>query len=150
MSDAVKGSTQYAVIETGGKQYRVSEGDHITVERLAAEQGSEITIDRVLLIGGDGSTRIGTPVVEGASVSATIDEHKRGEKLYIFKYKALPPQDRSPPGTHPADHHRHHRLVDSAVTAARERTQHHGSQEGYGLDAQRSRFGVQTTWRQAR
>jgi large subunit ribosomal protein L21 len=88
MSDAGKGSAQYAVIETGGKQYRVSEGDHITVERLAAEQGSEITIDRVLLIGGDGSTRIGTPVVEGATVSATIDEHKRGDKIVIFKYKA--------------------------------------------------------------
>jgi large subunit ribosomal protein L21 len=88
MSDAVKTAAQYAVIETGGKQYRVSEGDRITVERLAAEQGSEITIDRVLMIGGDGSTRIGTPTVEGASVTATIDEHKRGEKIVIFKYKA--------------------------------------------------------------
>jgi large subunit ribosomal protein L21 len=87
MSEA-KGSAQYAVIETGGKQYRVSEGDTITVERLAVDAGSEITIDRVLLIGGDGSTRIGTPVVEGATVSATIAEHKRGEKLEIFKYKA--------------------------------------------------------------
>jgi large subunit ribosomal protein L21 len=68
MSDAVK--TAYAVIETGGKQYRVSEGDTITVERLGDEAGSEITIDRVLMIGGNGATKIGTPVVDGASVTA--------------------------------------------------------------------------------
>lgn len=80
--------TKYAVIETGGKQYRVSEGDKITVERLAVEAGSDVTIDRVLLLGGDGSTRIGTPVVEGASVTATVTEHNRGQKIEVFKYKA--------------------------------------------------------------
>ena len=80
--------TKYAVIETGGKQYRVSEGDKITVERLAVEAGSDVTIDRVLLLGGDGSTRIGTPVVEGASVTATVTEHNRGKKIEVFKYKA--------------------------------------------------------------
>jgi large subunit ribosomal protein L21 len=86
MSDAVKSA--YAVIETGGKQYRVSEGDTITVERLGGDAGSEITIDRVLMVGGTGATKIGTPVVDGASVTATIDEHKRGEKIVVFKYKA--------------------------------------------------------------
>jgi large subunit ribosomal protein L21 len=80
--------TKYAVIQTGGKQYRVSEGDRITVERLAVEAGSDVTIDRVLLLGGDGSTRIGTPVVEGASVTATVTEHNRGTKIEVFKYKA--------------------------------------------------------------
>ena len=80
--------TKYAVIETGGKQYRVSEGDKITVERLAVDAGSDVTIDRVLLLGGDGSTRIGTPVVEGASVTATVTEHNRGKKIEVFKYKA--------------------------------------------------------------
>lgn len=80
--------TKYAVIETGGKQYRVSEGDHITVERLAADEGSDITIDRVLLIGGNGSTQIGTPVVDGATVTATVDEHNRGKKIEVFKFKA--------------------------------------------------------------
>lgn len=77
----------YAVIETGGKQYRVSEGDYLTVERLPVEAGTEITIDRVLMLGGDGSTRIGTPVVDGATVTATIDEHLRGEKIVVFKFK---------------------------------------------------------------
>ncbi len=86
MSDAVK--APYAVIETGGKQYRVSEGDTITVERLGGDAGSEVTIDRVLMVGGNGSTKIGTPVVDGASVTATIDEHKRGEKIVVYKYKA--------------------------------------------------------------
>lgn len=76
-----------AVIETGGKQYRVKEGDRITVERLATESGEDVTIDRVLMLSGDGSTRIGTPVVEGATVTAHIDEHFRGEKLIIFKFK---------------------------------------------------------------
>lgn len=77
----------YAIIETGGKQYRVKEGDRITVERLATEAGQEVNIDRVLMLGGGGSTRIGTPVVDGASVTARVDEHMRGEKLVIFKFK---------------------------------------------------------------
>jgi large subunit ribosomal protein L21 len=77
----------YAIIETGGKQYRVRVGDRISVERLPAEAGGEITIDRVLLLGGDGTTRVGTPVVKGAKVTATVDEHFRGEKIIVFKYK---------------------------------------------------------------
>jgi large subunit ribosomal protein L21 len=78
----------YAIIETGGKQYRVSVGDRIAVERLAAEEeGGEITIDRVLLVGDDGQTRVGTPVVTGATVTATVDDHFRGEKIVVFKYK---------------------------------------------------------------
>ena len=77
----------YAVIETGGKQYRVAVGDTITVERLATEAGNEITFDRVLLVGGDGSTRVGTPVVDGAAVTASVDDHHRGEKIVVFKYK---------------------------------------------------------------
>jgi len=85
---APRGPVQYAVIKTGGKQYRVSVGDSIAVERLPSEAGNDITLDEVLLIGGDGTTKIGAPVVEGASVSARVDTHFRGEKLVIFKYKA--------------------------------------------------------------
>jgi large subunit ribosomal protein L21 len=79
---------RYAVVKTGGKQYRVSVGDTISVERLATEAGNDVTLDEVLLVGGDGATKIGTPLVDGASVSATIDDHFRGEKIVVFKYKA--------------------------------------------------------------
>jgi large subunit ribosomal protein L21 len=77
----------YAIIETGGKQYRVKVGDRIRVERLAVEAGSDISLDRVLLLGGSGTTTVGAPVVDGAAVSAHVDEHLRGEKIYVFKYK---------------------------------------------------------------
>jgi large subunit ribosomal protein L21 len=77
----------YAIIETGGKQYRVSVGDRLSVEKLPVAAGETITFDRVLLLGGDGDTRVGTPVVEGASVAATVEETYRGEKIVVFKYK---------------------------------------------------------------
>jgi large subunit ribosomal protein L21 len=77
----------YAVIATGGKQYRVQVGDRITVERLHDEAGTDITLDQVLLVGGNGDTKIGTPVVEGAAVTAHIDAHDRGEKIVVFKFK---------------------------------------------------------------
>lgn len=79
----------YAVVETGSKQYRVSVGQTIDVERLAVEAGSDIALDHVLLVGGDDAElRIGTPMVEGAKVVATVAEHHRGEKLIAFKMKA--------------------------------------------------------------
>ncbi len=78
----------YAIVETGGKQYRVSVGDRISIEKLPEAAGGEVTFDRVLLLGGDGTTEVGTPVVDGASVVASVDDHFRGEKLVIFKYKA--------------------------------------------------------------
>lgn len=77
----------YAIIETGGKQYRVSVGDRLSVERLTTAEGDQITFDRVLLVGGDGTTRVGAPIVDGATVSATVDDHFRGEKIVVFKYK---------------------------------------------------------------
>jgi large subunit ribosomal protein L21 len=82
-----RGPRPYAVIETGGKQYRVRVGDSISVEKLDGDAGNDVTIDRVLLLGGTGPVRIGTPLVEGATVSARIDEQYRGEKIVIFKYK---------------------------------------------------------------
>ncbi len=78
----------YAIVETGGKQYRVSVGDRLAVERLTAEAGSEVTLDRVLLVGGTGATRVGAPTVAGATVTATVEDHYRGEKIVVFKYKA--------------------------------------------------------------
>lgn len=81
-------ATGYAIVETGGKQYRVKVGDRLRVERLAAEAGSDIALDRVLLLGGAGTTTIGAPVVDGASVGARVDDHIRGEKIDVFKYKA--------------------------------------------------------------
>lgn len=77
----------YAVIKTGGKQYRVSEGDVLDVEKLDGEVGSKVEISDVLAIGeGEGLT-IGTPTVDGASVVAEIVEHGKGKKLIVFKKK---------------------------------------------------------------
>jgi large subunit ribosomal protein L21 len=78
----------YAVIETGGKQYRVAAGDTIDVERLTAEAGEQVEISRVLMIAGDEGISIGAPVVDGAKVVATVSEHFRGPKIVVFKMKA--------------------------------------------------------------
>ncbi len=75
----------YAVIKTGGKQYRVAPDDVITVERLEGEAGAAITLSDVLMVASDAGTKIGAPLVEGASVSATIVEQTRGDKVVIFK-----------------------------------------------------------------
>ena len=76
----------YAVVEQGGKQYRVSEGDTLEVDRLEAETGSEIELGRVLLIGGD-KVKVGTPAVKGAKVTAKVIAHPLGEKVETFKYR---------------------------------------------------------------
>lgn len=77
----------YAVIETGSKQYRVAEGDVIEVETLPAEAGDEIELERVLMIGGDDGVQVGTPVIEGAKVTATVQAHGRGKKIIVYKHK---------------------------------------------------------------
>ncbi|WGF86844.1 50S ribosomal protein L21 [Marinivivus vitaminiproducens] len=76
----------YAVIRTGGKQYRVAEGDTIRVERLDGDAGSTLELSDVLMVGGD-SPKFGAPLVEGASVSAEIVRHERGAKIIVFKKK---------------------------------------------------------------
>ena len=76
----------YAIIATGGKQYKVSEGDVIRVEKLGAEAGTKYKFDQVLAIGGD-KTVIGTPVVEGASVEAKVVAQGKAKKVIVFKYK---------------------------------------------------------------
>lgn len=77
----------YAIIETGGKQVRVEVGSKIYVEKLEAEVGSTITIDKVLLI-GDKSVKVGTPYVEGASVTAKVEKQGLNKKIRVFKYKS--------------------------------------------------------------
>ena len=77
----------YAVIETGSKQYRVTAGDTLEVERLASEAGQTFTFDRVLLVSNDGKVSLGAPVVKDATVTADIVEHKRGPKTIAFKMK---------------------------------------------------------------
>ncbi len=74
----------YAIIETNGKQFPVSEGNTVNVDQLAAEIGSEVTISNVLMIGGSSFT-IGNPYIAGAKVTAEVVEHFRGEKVIIFK-----------------------------------------------------------------
>ena len=77
----------YAIIETGGKQVRVEVGSKIYVEKLEAEVGSTITIDKVLLV-GDKSVKVGTPYVEGAKVTAKVEKQGLNKKIRVFKYKS--------------------------------------------------------------
>ena len=77
----------YAVIETGGKQYRVQEGDQITVEKIAAELGAKVKLDKVLFVKKDKTAVIGTPQVEKASVDAEVLDQGRGSKIIVFKKK---------------------------------------------------------------
>lgn len=77
----------YAVIRTGGKQYRVAAGDKLKVEKLAAEVGAEVTLAEVLALGEGESVKVGAPLVAGAAVKATVLGHGRGEKVKIFKLR---------------------------------------------------------------
>ena len=76
----------YAIIATGGKQYKVSEGDIITIEKLGVEAGQEVTFDNVLAVSGD-ELKVGNPTVEGASVTASVVKEGRGKKVIVYKYK---------------------------------------------------------------
>lgn len=77
----------YAVIMSGGKQYRVSEGEVVRLEELEAEAGAQVEFKDVLLVKTDDKTYIGRPLVEGASVQGTIENNGQGEKIIVFKYK---------------------------------------------------------------
>jgi len=77
----------YAVFKTGGKQYRASKGDVITVEKIEAEKGSTVEIDKVLMVGEGEDVKVGTPFVEGGKVSATVLEHGRHDKIKVLKFK---------------------------------------------------------------
>jgi len=75
----------FAVIRTGGKQYRVAENDVIRVEKLDAEAGSTVTFDHVLMVGGEGEAKVGAPTVDGATVTAEVVEQMRDKKVIVFK-----------------------------------------------------------------
>ena len=77
----------YAVVRSGGKQYRVSPGGSVRVETLSGEVGASITLEDVLMIGGEGDIKIGAPTVDGASVNGTIVAQGRGAKIRVFKMK---------------------------------------------------------------
>jgi large subunit ribosomal protein L21 len=77
----------YAVIKTGGKQYKVAPGEKLKVELIPADVGAEVTLDQVLMIGDGDTVRLGQPVVDGAAVKATVVAHGRGEKVKIFKMR---------------------------------------------------------------
>ena len=76
----------YAIVQTGGKQYRVSPGDSIEVEKLPQEVGEQVELSQVLMVNDGASVRVGQPVVEGAKVRATVTRQAEGRKVIIFKY----------------------------------------------------------------
>ena len=78
----------YAIIKTGGKQYRVAEGDVITIEKLDAEANAAVTFDEVLTVVNDGDVKVGAPLVDGAKVTGTVLEQGKAKKILVFKYKA--------------------------------------------------------------
>jgi large subunit ribosomal protein L21 len=77
----------YAIIETGGKQYKVQTGDVIFVEKLSVTEGDNITFDRVLAVSTDSGLTTGSPVLAGATVTGKVEKHVKGEKIIVYKYK---------------------------------------------------------------
>jgi large subunit ribosomal protein L21 len=77
----------YAVIKTGGKQYRVREGDTLRIEKLAAEAGAKVQFDQILMVGEGDKVSVGTPYLSGSQVSATVISQGRGEKIKVVKFK---------------------------------------------------------------
>lgn len=77
----------YAIIKTGGKQYKVQQGDTIFIEKLPAAEGDTVTFDKVLAVGGDDGMKVGAPFVDGATVEAAVAKNGKGKKIIIFKYK---------------------------------------------------------------
>lgn len=77
----------YAIIETGGKQVKVEEGQAIYIEKLNAEAGETVTFDKVLMVGGE-NVKVGSPTVEGATVTGTVEKQGRAKKIIVFKYKS--------------------------------------------------------------
>src|SRR5205823_8379468 len=86
-SGALRKNAMYAVVETGGKQYKVAPGDSLQVELLPAEVGATVELDRVLLVGDGDAVQLGQPTVAGARVVAEVVAHEKGDKIIVFRYK---------------------------------------------------------------
>lgn len=106
----------FAIIETGGKQYKVEKGSTFQVEKIEAEDGSTITIDKVLLISGEGKLNIGNPMIDGAAVMAKVISQVKGEKLRIYKMK---PKDHYQRTT---GHRQKYTLIEITDIRARQRS----------------------------
>ncbi len=78
----------YAIIETGGKQYKVQQGDTLFIEKLDVQAGDAVTFDKVMAVGSEDGLKVGAPYVEGATVKATVVKNGKGEKIVVFKFKA--------------------------------------------------------------
>lgn len=102
----------YAIIRTGGKQYRVREGDRIAIERLEAAEGSQVTLSDVLLIGDETGTKVGSPLVPGAAVTATVEVQDRGPKVTHYHFKNKTRRERMVGHRQPRT-----RLVITGITA---------------------------------
>lgn len=86
-ANIAKEKTMYAVVETGGKQYKVSTGETIEVEKLPLKVGQKVELDRVLLVSDENKVQVGNPTIKGAKVMATVSVQGKGKKVIVFKYK---------------------------------------------------------------
>ena len=111
----------YAVVKTGGKQYRITPGEKLKVEQIAADVGAEVVLDQVLMVGEGDSVRVGQPIVAGATVKATVVSHGRGDKvddLQDAPAQALSEAPGPSPELHRTQDRQHRRLTEST---------HHGT-----------------------
>jgi large subunit ribosomal protein L21 len=131
----------YAVVKTGGKQYRITPGEKLKVEQISADVGAEVVLDQVLMVGDGDSVRLGQPTLAGATVKATVVSHGRGDKVTIFKMRAASTtrSTRATARTTP----------NSRSTASpADGDRHHGTQKGGRQLAQRPRLGIEAPRRQ--
>ena len=119
----------FAVIKTGGKQYRVAADDVITIATLEGEPGAAVTFDQVLMVTNDNGTEVGAPLIAGATVLGEVVEHTRGAKVIAFKKRRrqkFAPQARAPPGLHCGSDHRHPQCRRKAQEGCGKEESHQG------------------------
>ena len=130
----------YAVVKTGGKQYKVAPGEKLKIEQIPADVGAEVVLDQVLMVGEGETVRLGQPNVAGATVKATVVAHGRGEKIRIFKMRRRKHYQK-----HQGHRQNYTELQIDAIVAAEERTMAHkkaGGSSRNGRDSESKRLGV--------